>query len=431
MNREFELAFGEQKILLVLPEDKILNVVEGKRVAAIADVAQAAQAALDDPIGCPPLREVMHPGDTVAIIVSDITRAWIRYDLFLATLLNELNKAGIPDKDIQLVVALGAHRPHTEAENRKAYGKEVVDRVKIGQSLARQSEDFVSIGQTSHGVEVEINRLVANAAKVILTGGITYHSMAGFGGGRKAILPGVSSYVSIQGNHRFCLHDECGCGINPDCDCGQLANNKMHLDQMEMAELVNPAFLLNVVLTPDGQLAHFVAGHWREAWLAGCAIVEDIYGIPVKEQADVTIASAGGFPKDINLYQGSKAIENAAAATKPGGVLIILLECRDIREPSDFSEWFDYSSLQARELALREGFTVPGFIALKLGYIAERISVIMVTLPENKEFIAKTGIADVAVSVEEALQLARQKLGTDDYKIMVMPHATNTVPLLK
>lgn len=429
MLKEFALGFGSSEVKISLPEERIINVVEGKQVEAITNIEAALKEALNSPIGTEPLHEIVNKGDKVVIIASDVTRMWIRHDLFLPILLNELNAGGIPDKDISLVVALGAHRHHTHEENVAVYGQEVVDRIAIVQSHAPRSEDFVCIGKTSRGVDVYFNKHVANADKVILTGGIVYHLMAGFGGGRKAVMPGISGYASIQGNHSFCLHEQIGEGISPNCISGKLEGNNMHEDMTEMAKLLNPAFLVNAVFTPEGKFAKFVAGHWYDAWREGCRYVEEIFGVPITAKADLVIASAGGFPKDINLYQGSKTIDNAFMAVKDDGVVILLLECRDIMEPPDFSGWFNYESLHDRELALRKGFTVPGFIALKCGLLAKKVPHIVVTLPENKAFVEKAGMIAVT-TIDEAMALAEAKLARKDYTITVMAHAANTVPLL-
>ena len=426
--KHITLGFGLREVTVSLPANRLLDIVTGKDVPSITDVPKAVRDALHRPIGSPPLPQVVSPGDKVALVVSDLTRMWVRHDLFLPPLLDELNQAGVPDNDIQLVVALGAHRRHTDEENISTYGSETVRRVTIEQSYALDADDFVYLGTTSRGVPVEINRHVARADKVILTGGIVYHSMAGFSAGRKAVLPGVAGYASIQGNHSFCLHPQIGQGLNPACDSGSLDNNPMHQDQLEIAQLLNPAFLLNAVYTADGDFARFVAGHWHEAWLEGCRAVADISGVTISGQADITLVSAGGFPKDINFYQGAKSIENAYAATKPGGVIIAVMECRDINDPPDFSQWFEYSSLLDREMALREAFTVPGFVALKLGMLVRNVTVIMVTLPENAAFFAKVGML-TAGNVEEALTMADAKLGRHDAKITVMPCAAATVPL--
>lgn len=430
MFTEINLGYGNEEIKLKLPQKQIVQVIEGNHVEPLTDIPAAVKAALANPIGSPRLNKIVSKDDKVCIIASDITRAWVRNDLFLPPLLDELNACGIPDSNITLVVALGAHRHHTPQENLSTYGQEVVKRVTIEQSCALDADNFVKIGTTSHGVDTCVYKTVAQSDKVILTGGIVYHLMAGFGGGRKSIMPGVSAYDSIQGNHSFCLHDVVGQGISADCVSGKLQGNTMHENMTEMAAMVKPAFLLNAVITPEGKFAKFVAGHWYDAWLEGCHAVEDIFGVPITTKADLVIGSAGGFPKDINLYQGSKTIDNAFMAAKEGGVVIVLLECRDIKEPPDFSGWFDFVSLHERELKLREGFTVPGFIALKSGLIAKQVSLIIVTLPQNREFVEKAGLIP-ASSLEEAMAIAEQKLGRKDYSITVMPHAANTVPVMK
>ncbi|MDD4600386.1 Lactate racemase [bioreactor metagenome] len=426
----FEFAYGKQTIKVALPEKQVINEIEGRPAVEIQDVPAAVLEALHNPIASPPLRDVVQSGDKVAIIVSDITRAWTKFDHFLPTLLDELNAAGIPDSDLFIVISLGAHRPHTDEENVIVCGQEVCHRVAIFQHDAFDQDNLVDIGTTTRGVHALINRRIAEADKVILTGGIAYHMMAGFGGGRKAIMPGVSSFKSIQGNHLFCMHEEVGKGLNENCQSGRLVGNEMNEDMTEIAAFSKPDFLLNAVFTPEGKFAKFVAGHWYKAWEVGCREVEKIYGILIKEQTDLVMASAGGFPKDINLYQGSKTMDNSFIALKPGGVAILFMECPDIYEPPDFSDWFKYRDHLEFEVALRKEFTIPGYIALKLAIMATKITLIVVTEPENLEFIRKTGMMAVA-SYQEALAVAREKLGRDDYTITVMTHGGSTVPILE
>ena len=428
--KKYQFGFGESTMELSLPVERVLYDIKGTPAEGIVDVPAAVREALRNPVGALPLAQTVKAGDKVVITVGDITRAWIKHDQFLPTLLSELNEAGVPDQDISIVVTLGAHRPLTAAENIIVCGEEVCHRIKIYQHDCKDKANLVQLGTTSNGVPIIVNRRVAEADKVILTSGIVYHLMAGFGGGRKAIMPGVSAYESIQGNHTFCLHKEIGKGLNVNSVSGKLTGNEMNEDMVQHAAALNPAFLLNAVFTPQGKFARFFAGHWHEAWLAGCKEVERIYGIAISQQADLTIASAGGFPRDINLYQGSKTIDNAYMATRPGGVAICFLECRDIKEPPDFSDWFKYGDKYDREIALRAGFTVPGFIALKFAYMAEAVSLIIVTKPENADFVRAAGLIP-ATSAEQAMQIAREKLGKDDFTITVMTEAATTVPLFK
>jgi nickel-dependent lactate racemase len=249
-----EFGFGRGKLTFTLPTEKIIQEIDGRPAEPIVDIPAAVRHALNNAIGTPPLKQVVKPGENVVIVVSDITRAWIRHDRFLPTVLDELNAAGIPDSDISIVVALGAHRPHTPEEDILVCGKAVCDRVSVYQHDAFNEEDLVYIGTTSGGTASYINKRVAEADRVIFTGGIVYHLMAGFGGGRKSIMPGISGYKSIQANHTFCLHKEIGKGLNPNCGSGSLDVNEMHKDCSEIAALVKPDFLLNAVLRRTANL---------------------------------------------------------------------------------------------------------------------------------------------------------------------------------
>ena len=431
MEKTFTFGLGDQQVQVQVPAQQVLHVIEGKAAPAITDVNAAVQEVLRNPIDSPPLKEVVKAGEKVAVIVSDVTRAWTKFDQFLPTLLNELNEAGVPDADIDIVVALGSHRPHTPEEDRSVCGEEVCRRVRIHQHEASDSEKLTYMGTTSRGVKAYMNKLVAAADKVILTGGIVYHLMAGFGGGRKSVMPGVSSWEAIQSNHCIALNEVVGKGISPDCVSGKLEGNPMHLDMEEHAELLKPAFLLNAVFTPEGKFARFVAGNWRSAWREGTKTVEEIFGIPIEAKADLVLASAGGYPKDINLYQGSKTIDNAFMAVKPGGVIICFLECRDITEPPEFSGWFKHKDIHEFELALRERFTIPGYVAFKLANIAKQVSLIIVTHPNNVDFMNNAGGIIPATSIEEAMAIAKEKIGRDDFTVTVMEHGANTVPVLK
>lgn len=429
-DKMIEFGFGSQTVKFALPAEKIINEIEGQPAQAITDVPAALRQALSNPIDSPPLKKLVAKGDKVAIIGSDITRGWIKYEQFLPTLLDELNSAGVPDSDIFIVVGLGGHRGHTPQEDEAVYGEEVCRRVKIYQHDAFDEKKLTYMGKTTRGVNFYLNKQVAEADKVILTGGIVYHLMAGFGGGRKSIMPGVSAYTSIQENHLLCMHREVGKGMSLEIGSGLKEGNPMYEDMLEIAAMAKPTFLVNSVYTPEGKFARFVAGHWKTAWEEGCREVERIYGIPIQQKADLVVASSGGFPKDINLYQGSKTIDNAYMAVKPNGVIICFMECRDIAEPPEFSDWFKHPTLLDFEKAVRKNFTIPGFVAFKCAVIARQHPLIVVTKPENVDFVKKTGMIP-ATSAEEALAIARQKLGREDYTITVMGHAANTVPLYK
>lgn len=429
--KTYEFSYGKGMQTVDLPEEHIIYDLHGKEVSVEADIAAAALKALRDPIDSKPLADIVRPGDKIAIVVSDETRLCYT-DQFLPVIIAELNANGIPDSDIDIVIATGTHRAQTPEEDILVLGEEMVKRFRIHQHDCRDKEKLVYKGTTSRGNKVYINKIVANADKIIATGAVTLHPMAGFGGGRKAIVPGVAGLETINHNHVLALAEKPGDGCNPNVTTAKLEGNPFHEDLTECVEFVNPDFLVDVVLTSDGGLYEVVAGNWKTAFYKGCKDLLEISGIPITELADVVIASGGGYPKDINLYQGTKTHMNVEMAVKPGGIAIIMLECPDIKEPAVFTDWLIKSNLQKTEQEVRDNFYMAAFVAYKSRCIIEAHTVYLVTRKENFDFVRQTGQIPVE-TVAEAWKLAQEKLaaeGKKDYTITLMGHAPVTLPVL-
>ncbi|WP_371374042.1 nickel-dependent lactate racemase [Sporomusa aerivorans] len=430
MMRSFTLKYGSEEVNFSIPEEQLLYEITGGEYPPVPNIPQAVKSALAKPVDSPPLSEIVKPGETVAIAVSDITRGWQQMMLVLPEVLTTLNEAGVPDENITIIIAVGGHRKNTEQEFIQLCGQEICRRVKVVNHDAWDFENMVYYGKTGRGTEVYINKIAAQADRLILTGGIIYHYMAGFGGGRKSIIPGISSIKTIRQNHLWGLGLEEGAGSNPNAASRKTKGNDLHEDMMEVAGFVQPDFIINMVPTPDGEFAGIFAGNWISAWQEGCKLVDQLYGVEIDQQADIVIASAGGFPKDINLYQTGKTMDNAYYAVKQNGVVIVLSECADIAEPQEFSRWFLFADKLSMEKALREQFGIPGWVALKEAECSEYATYILVTKADNAEFVGKTGMMPAA-SMEEALRLAREKCGTDKPTYTVMPQGANTLPILK
>ena len=224
-----------------------------------------------------------------------------------------------------------------------------------------------------------------------------------------------------------------GGGCNSACDSSLLEGNPIHEDMTEACAMLEPDFLLNTVFTPDGAVSEIVAGHWYEAWEKGCQDLLKMAGVKIKELADVVIASAGGYPKDLNLHQSIKCHMNATFAVKRGGIMIFTLDCEDIKEPAIFTDCFSRSNLEQFEKDIREAFTVPAFVAFKGRNIIKDVTAYIVTRPENFDFVKRTGHIP-CTSLEEAWKLAQGKLaeqGKKDYTITIMGHASATLPILE
>lgn len=428
--RDFQLKYGKGTVSFRLPEEEILYELQGKNYPALADLPKSYRHALDHPIDSPPLREIVKPGEKVVVTVSDITRGWQRNDQVLPVLIETLNEAGIPDSNITILIVVGAHRLNTESEFAELCGKEICHRIRVLNHDCWDSKNMAYLGKTSRGTEVSVNRLAVEADRLILTGGVIYHYMAGYGGGRKSILPGLSSVKTIRQNHLWAMGPTLGSGSNPRAESGRTRGNPVHEDMMEIAGFVQPDFIVNTVPNLDGQIAAVFAGNWVSAWLDSVTLVNEIFGVEIQEEADIVIATAGGYPKDINLYQTGKTMDNAYYAMKKGGVAIILSECPDITEPREFFQWFEYPSFLEMEKGLRENFTIAGWVAFKQIECNNKGPFILLTKRENFDLIKNTRFTPAA-TIDEALRLAREKCGSKSPKITVMPQGANTFPILK
>lgn len=429
-DRNFELKIGKRATSFAIPEEQLLYELVGENRLPPEDLTSAYRHALAHPIDSPPLSEIVKPGETVAIAVSDITRVWQHNELTLPILIESLNESGIADKDITVVIAVGAHRQNSAKELAELCTEEICRRVKVINHNAWDTDNMVYYGKTSRGTEVSFNRIVAEADRVILTGGVIYHYMVGYGGGRKSILPGVSSLKTIQQSHMWAMEKNLGDGSNPLAANMKTRGNPAHDDMMEAAAFLKADFIINVVPNLDGDITGIFAGNWITAWQQATQMVDEIFGVAIEEQADIVIASAGGYPKDINLYQSQKTIDNAVYAMKAGGVAIILAECPDIKDPGEFFDWFNYPTPFEMEKAVRENFLISGWVAVRQLEYASRGHIILVTQEKNIAIAGNAGVQGV-VTMEEALAIAYKKCGSNSPKITVMPQGANTFPILK
>jgi len=425
----FTLKYGKGEVSFSIPEAHLLYELVGRDRKPPEDLAGAYRYALDHPIDSPPLKELIRRGDKVAVTVSDVTRGWQRNADTLPLLLNYLNEAGVSDDNVTVIVAVGAHRQNTVDEFMELCSEGVCRRVRVVNHNAWDSENMVYLGRTTRGTEVSLNRLVVEADKVILTGGVIYHYMVGYGGGRKSIMPGVSSLKTIQQSHMWAMEKEVGAGSSVLAANKMTRGNPAHEDMMEVAAFAKPDFIVNVVPNLNDEITGIFAGNWVSAWLEATRIVDDIFGVEIEEQADIVIATAGGYPKDINLYQTQKTIDNAVYAMKPGGAVIILGECPDITEPKEFFDWFNYPSFLEMERAVRADFLISGWVAVRQVEYCRKGTVILLTRRDNFELARKTGVLPVS-TMDEALRLAHEKCSTRDPKITILPQGANTFPLL-
>ncbi len=414
------MKYGRGTVEVPLPAGEVLATLRVGETPPLADPAGAIRKALRTPIGSPPLAEVVQPGEIVCVLLNDPTRL-ANTDFFLPILLDELNRAGVRDGDIFGVFATGSHRPLTEAEMKAIAGRGA-GRIQLYNHDSRDEVGLAYAGRTSRGNEVYINRRVLEADRVILTGSVVYHFFAGFGGGRKALVPGVAGFQTIQANH--------GMMLEPGAEIGRLAGNPVHEDLVEAARLGSPDFLLNVVLDDARRFLGVFAGDFVAAHEAACGLVRQVYGVPLKAQADLVVAGAGGHPKDINVYQVQKAMDNAALAVRPGGVVVLLAECPEGHGNETYHRWMTTHRTPERiEAAIRERFELGGHKAYAVTRLMRRARFVLCSgMPPT---LARELLFTPAANPREAVELALEMLGTRTPSIVVMPDAGLTVPVLR
>lgn len=315
-----KLAYGKTGLEVNLPDGT--DILEANFVPGLPDEAAAIRQALRQPYHSAPLADKVKPGDQVIIVHSDITRATPN-DRMLPVLLAELELAGIAPDDIVLMNALGTHRPQTEAELRLMLGDQIVNRYRCLQHDAFADENLVSLGTTSRGNPVRLNRHLLAADVRIYTGFIEPHFFAGFSGGPKAVLPALAGTESVFSNHgrEMIAHPQATWGITE--------GNPIWEEMREVALMTEPTFLLNVALNVNKEISAVFGGDLVAAHAAGCAFVKENAMVAVPAPYDLVITTNSGYPLDQNLYQAVKGMSAANQIVREGGTIIVAAACAD------------------------------------------------------------------------------------------------------
>ncbi len=420
--QEVTMKYGNSEISFPIDNAKSITYINPIKAASIENLHNTFLDEVENnTVASPALSKLVEEDDKITIVVSDITRLWSRQDLVCKELVEYLNtKCGIAFDNMVIVVALGTHRAQTEEENRKNVGEWVHDRVKVV-CHSPESEVYY-IGTTSYGTEVEVNTLTKDRKTIFITSTV-HHRMSGFGGGRKSVLPGISSKKTILSNHLMCLEENAP-RSNDLIGMGKLETNPVHLDMTEASKLLNPLFGINIVVNSEGKLSSLVCGDFFEAFLKSCDIVNDIASIKIAEKADVVIASCGGYPKDINLYQGVKTLFNMAEAVKDGGTMIFIAECVEGGGSPDFFDWVNNLRNGTLDADLRKGFTIGGYIFYASLESINKGEVLAVTS------LAPEVLADMNIKGFKNIEELIKTVDFTNKSVYLMPFGGSTVPYL-
>ncbi len=411
---KLELGIGQRTQSVEIPDQNLTDVLTPNPMKYERMGEEEVRYALEHPIGSKKLREIVKPDEKIVLVTSDVSRPMPTYTVMPA-LLDELYAAGVKKEDITLVFALGSHRKQTEEEKRHLAGERAWNEIRC---IDGDADDVVNMGVTSRGTPVDIVRIVAEADRRICLGNIEYHYFAGYSGGAKAIMPGCSTWNAIQANHSMMVRDE--------SHAGNIATNPVRQDIEEACSMVGVDFILNVVLNEHKKIVKAVAGDVTEAHRVGCEYLDHLYAKKIKKQADIVIVSQGGAPKDLNLYQTQKALDNAKHAVREGGIIILVGSCKEGLGNPVFDEWFREASRPQDIIdRLNRGFKLGGHKAAAVAQVMNRASIYMVS-DMDPEFVRSIFMTPYA-TVQEAYDAAEKKLG-GNADVIVMPYGGSTLP---
>lgn len=366
------------------------------------------------------LKYRIEPRAQVLLVVPDHTRK-CNLPLILPPLVERLENIFLADA--QILFSNGSHAQQPEAAVKELISPDIYDRIPTKQHDALKDEYTAFFGKTSFGTPVILNKLVQEADFIITIGGVLYHYFAGFGGGAKMLLPGVAAYETIRQNHSLTITADGR--FHPHAQNGNTTTNPVFLDLSQVVRFVPNALSLQVVLSSQGKIVCCKAGPILETQKKLFPLVEKLYSCKLPKRAEIVIASAGGFPSDINLIQAHKSIHHAFQAVTRGGTLIIFAECRQGIGSETFLPYFEYGSAQEIGAALRRNYEINGQTALTLKEKAEQCTIYLISSLQP-DIVKKTGMIPCACLNDALADIPH----LEEKKGIILPHAHVTLPLV-
>ncbi len=421
---KYNLSYGKTGHIIELPDRYQIDLIEPKQTECVDDQYKSIIDSLEKPYNCRPLKEIAESRNKIGIIFSDITRA-TPYHIIIPALLDELGH--IPRENIIFFCANGTHRLVTEGELVKILGKDIVKNYRIVQNEANDPDLHEYVGTTSSGNKIFLNQEVLKCTIKILTGFIEPHLFAGFSGGGKALIPGMSFLDTIKFNHSIShlSHKETVWGVTD--------GNLLWEEIMEAAEFVPGLFLLNISLNKNKDITSVFAGDLRAAHKAGCRFVKESAMVPVNKLYDIVITSNSGYPLDLNIYQSVKGMSTAAQIIKPGGHIIIAAECWDgIPQGSDYEAILSAANspealmkyIMSKEAILKDTWQV-----YCQALVQRRANVYLYSDKLDKKTIKKAllnPVDNISTLTDELVRKTNSKAS-----ICIMPEGPQTIPYLE
>ena len=415
------LPYGKTEVCARIPARNFFGSIEPKEKAGVQDSETEIERALREPIGSKRIDEIVKPEHKVAIVIDDSTRK-TPSKLMLKPVISELNKAGVKDENILIIFGCGTHREVTHDEAVKIIGPELIDRIKTISHRCKD-ENLVYVGTTkSHGNKIYLNREFTEADIRILLGDVGFHYYAGYGGGRKSVIPAVAGEETIKNNHALLLSSNAKTGV--------LEQNPVNEDMIEGARMAKVDFIVNIVTNSKGEVVRAFAGDMEKAFEKAVELVDEMYRVSVDRRADIVVVSCGGAPSDINLFQAYKAVDGALDVVKRGGVIVLVAECLEGHGNQVFYDWMvRHGELKPVEREIKRNFQLGGHKAYYLLKALQNHTIILVSsLPDyyaTNIFKMKT-----ARAVNEAMNEAFSIAGSSA-RVWAITHGHSILPQYK
>ena len=363
---KIDLPYGRGSVPIVVPAAKLVGIFTPRPLDPVPDPDKALGLALAEPLASRRLCEIAKGARHVAIAVEDSTRPVPNASLIYAVM-NELVLADVTAQQITVVVATGLHRPMTEEELRSSLGR-WYGQVAIENHSATDPQRLKRLGTTSLGTDISINRTFLEADVKITTGDVEYHQFCGYGGGAKCVYPGLADAAAICANHsRMDL---------PGTGPGSLEGNPVRNEVDEVGRMAGLDFNISVAMDPAHRIVAVSAGDPNRSFRHACRFIDQMYLAEIPRRADLVIASPGGNPKDINLYQSQKAIEEATLVVEPGGNVLVTASCDEGSGSADFESWME-EAVEPSDIIRRiqENFVMGGHKAYQIAREVQRAKV--------------------------------------------------------
>jgi nickel-dependent lactate racemase len=416
------LPYGEREEIVRIPAGvgsvELLTLADR---AAPEDPRALVARALADPVGSVRLSELARGVEDAVIVVDDLTRP-TPVSLVLPGVIDELLHAGLEPDAITILIALGTHRPMTHEELRTRLGDEPMRRFRVVQHDYRDPASLVDLGATESGIPIVINRLVYESGLTIAIGNIVPHRYCGWAGGAKMILPGVAGGDSTAGTHLMITKDA-------QIRLGVVENRARH-EIEAVADSTSLRFIVNTVLTRDGELYDVVAGDFRDAFRAGVERALDIYSVPATRRADVVVTS--GYPSELNLWQAGKALYAAELLVRDNGTIVLVAPCPEgMGEHDEFTDLLS-ETYEEIEQGLADGRIhdrIGAAAALAVAVVRRRAKVFVVADGVTEAEAARAGMPKFA-SAQLALESAIAASTESSPSVTVLREGAEALPVL-